>query len=65
MKLKTKKSIAKRFKITKKGKILFRRAGKSHLLTKKLRRFKRHLKKEGLILGKAAKKIIKRALPYR
>jgi len=63
MKLKTKKSVAKRFKISKRKKILFRRGGKSHLLTKKERKFKRYLKKRG-VLGKAGRKMIKRALPY-
>lgn len=62
-KLKTRKSVAKRFKISKGGKILFRRGGKRHLLTKKERKIKRYLKKEG-ILGEAGRKIIKRALPW-
>ena len=63
-KLKTKKSIFKRFKISKRGKILFKRAGKQHLLTKKRRKFKRYLKKRG-ILGEVGRKIVKRALPYK
>jgi len=62
-KLKTKKSVSKRFKISKRGEILFRRGGKSHLLTKKQRKSKRYLRKKG-ILGEVGRKIIKRALPY-
>jgi ribosomal protein L35 len=40
-KLKVKKSIRKRFKLTGTGKIFYRRAGKSHLLQGKSRKRKR------------------------
>lgn len=49
MKLKTKKGAAKRMKVTGTGKIIRGHAFKSHILTKKTRKRKRHLRKEGLI----------------
>ena len=48
-KIKTKKSAAKRFKITGTGKIKRGMAFASHLLTKKSRRRKRFLRKAGLV----------------
>ena len=48
-KIKTKKSAAKRFKITGKGKIKRSRAFFSHLLTKKSRKRKRFLRKAGVV----------------
>ncbi|RME02707.1 MAG: 50S ribosomal protein L35 [Planctomycetota bacterium] len=42
-KRKPNKSLLKRFRITKNGKILRRRAGKSHILAKKNRKRKRRL----------------------
>ena len=44
-KKKTKKSVAKRFKKTARGKILHPRPGKSHLATSKSRKRKRHLRR--------------------
>lgn len=44
-KLKTNKSVAKRFKVSATGKVRFKRAGKRHLLTSKSRRRKRHMNK--------------------
>ena len=43
-KMKTSKSVAKRFKITGKGKVKRRQANKSHILTKKAPKRKRHLR---------------------
>ena len=43
-KMKTNKSTAKRFKITGKGKVKRRQANKSHILTKKAPKRKRHLR---------------------
>ena len=43
-KLKTNKSVAKRFKITKKGKVRRYRAGVAHLNSHKTRKRKRHLR---------------------
>lgn len=62
-KLKTRKGIAKRFKITKKGKIKRQRAGRGHLLAKKSRKRKRRLKKSALV-SRTDKKAIKMLMPY-
>lgn len=62
-KLKTRKAVAKRFKITKRGKVKRSKAGKSHILTKKARNRKRHLRKSTLV-SKAFLRKIKRQLPY-
>ncbi len=51
-KVKTKRAVAKRFKITKNGKgskILRRHAFKSHILTKKTSKRKRRLRKPALV----------------
>ncbi len=51
-KVKTKRAVAKRFKVTKKGKgnkILRRHAYKSHILTKKSANRKRRLRKPDLV----------------
>jgi large subunit ribosomal protein L35 len=45
-KQKTKKSVAKRFKRTARGKVLHARGGKSHLLGHKSRKRKRHLRQK-------------------
>lgn len=62
-KLKVRKSISKRFRITRTGKIIRRKAGKSHLLTKKSSRHKQDIKHYG-ITADADKNKIKRLLPY-
>ena len=62
-KLKTRKCVAKRFKITKSGKIMRMKAGKSHILTKKSRKRKRHLRKS-TVVSKSFVKRLKRQLPY-
>lgn len=62
-KLKTRKAVAKRFKITKKGKIKRTQAGRSHILTKKTRAKKRHLRRK-VLTSKSFLKRIKRQLPY-
>lgn len=56
-KLKTKKGMRKRFKLTKRGKVKSRRAGKSHLLTSKSRKRKRKLRLGNLVGGSEAKTI--------
>ena len=48
-KMKTKKSVAKRFSITGTGKIKRARDGKNHILTKKTRKRKRNLKKAAIV----------------
>jgi large subunit ribosomal protein L35 len=62
-KLKTKKSIAKRVKITATGKILRHKAGKRHLLSSKTAGRKRKLRHATLI-SPADTKAIKRMMPY-
>ena len=62
-KLKTRKSIAKRIKITKKGKVLKKKAGQDHFNAResgKVKRNKRRMTK----ISKANTKNLKRQLPY-
>ncbi len=61
-KIKTNRSAAKRFKKTATGKIVYNRAGKSHLLTKKDRKRKRNLRKKA-VLSSANEKSIRKLLP--
>ena len=63
-KLKTKKSVAKRFKLTGTGKVKHFGAGKSHLLSKKSSKRKRRLRKAALLTNKGDIRTIKRLLPY-
>jgi len=51
VKHKTRKALAKRFKKTKNGKILHRKAGRGHLLTSKSRKRKRQLRAGGQLSG--------------
>ncbi len=60
---KTRKSVKKRFKITKNGKVLRRPTGGNHFRTKKSGDKKRKLKKWVEITGKEAKNI-KKILNY-
>lgn len=62
-KLKTKKALSKRVKITKTGKVLRSKAGKSHLLSGKSRKRKRSLRKRGEVAS-VDMKMIRKALPY-
>lgn len=59
MKKKIKKSVSKRFKVTKRGKILFAHQYKGHLRIKKNKKRLRHLKEPGILTGTFAKKIKK------
>lgn len=63
-KLKTKKGVAKRFKLTKKGKIKYMSGGKRHLLSNKTAKRIRRLRKAATIDGKKSKKYLTRMLPY-
>lgn len=56
-KLKTKKSAAKRFKITGSGKIKRSKAYKSHILTKKSSKRKRNLGKSTIVSSADEKKL--------
>jgi len=62
-KLKTNKGVAKRFKITKTGKIKRAYAGKRHINTSKSSKRKRQLGRPGGLDG-AGPALIKRLLPY-
>lgn len=62
-KLKTNKSVRKRFRLTKKGKLKRLRQGRRHLLTSKSSGRKRKLRKAALVEGKILK-IMKKLLPY-
>ena len=62
-KIKTKKAVKKRFKFTKTGKIKRTRASRRHILTKKSRKRKRGLRKQGFV-SKGELRTIKRLMPY-
>lgn len=63
-KLKTKKAVAKRFKITGTGKVMHYGSGGSHLLSGKSAKRKRRIRKSHVLKGKGDAKMIKRLLPY-
>lgn len=63
-KLKTKKGVAKRFRLTKKGKIKYSPCGKSHLLSGKESKRLRHLRRVKTLEGKKDRKYLKKMLPY-
>lgn len=63
-KLKTRKGVKKRFKITKNGKVMMRKSGKRHILTKKSRKRKRALSRPAVVENKKVAKYIKTHLPY-
>jgi len=48
-KMKTRKSAAKRYSFTAKGKIKYKKQGLRHILTKKSTKRKRHLRQSGLL----------------
>lgn len=62
-KLKTHKGAQKRFKVTAKKKFLHEKANKSHILTKKASKRKRHLGKVA-VASPADRKALKTMLPY-
>jgi len=63
-KLKTKKGVAKRFRLTKRGKVIYRSGGKSHLATGKEPERLRHLRRPKTIRLKKSLKYLRRELPY-
>ena len=63
-KLKTYKAAAKRFRVTKSGKIMRMKGGKSHLRRKKSQRVKYKLRKSLEVTAPADKRRIKRLAPY-
>ena len=60
-KMKTNRSAAKRFKVTGKGKVKRRQAIKSHILTKKASKRKRHLR-DAKVAQKGDERRVKRML---
>lgn len=58
-KIKVKKSVAKRFKVTKTGKVMFGHQYTSHLKLHKSKRRQRRQNEPGQLKGKFAKKIKK------
>ena len=61
--IKTKKSVAKRFKITGKGRVRRSKAGGNHLLQEKSRKRLRRLRKNDTV-DKSFEARVKRLLPY-
>jgi len=62
-KLKTRKSVAKRVKITKNKKALRSKAGRRHLLSDKSTKCKRGLRRKTM-MAKVDMGVLKKALPY-
>lgn len=62
-KMKSSRAAAKRFKITKSGKLKRAKAYRSHILTKKSAKRKRNLRKAG-IMSNADAKVMKKIIPY-
>lgn len=62
-KMKTKQAVAKRFKITKKGKVLKRTGGQDHFNARESGRVKRNKRRDAQI-AKADQKNIKKLMPY-
>jgi large subunit ribosomal protein L35 len=62
-KMKTRKSAAKRYRVTGTGKVKYKKMGLRHILTKKTTKRKRHLRQAG-VLSPAETKKIKKILPY-
>ncbi|HZK33722.1 MAG TPA: 50S ribosomal protein L35 [Bacillota bacterium] len=63
-KAKTHRGAAKRFRVTKSGRIKRSKAYKSHILTKKTAKRKRKLRKGGYVSA-AEEKNIRRLIPYK
>jgi large subunit ribosomal protein L35 len=62
-KMKTKRSTAKRFKVTGSGKLVRHHAYHSHILTHKTTKQKRRLRK-AVVADKTVVKELKRCMPY-
>ncbi|MBQ4145829.1 MAG: 50S ribosomal protein L35 [Clostridia bacterium] len=63
-KIKTHRGAAKRFSLTKNGKVKRKKAFRSHILNKKTTKRKRHLRKAGY-LSAANEATIKSMMPYK
>ena len=62
-KMKTRKSAAKRYKVTGSGKVVFKKQGLRHILTKKSNKRKVNLRHAGILADMEAKRA-KSMLPY-
>ncbi len=62
-KQKTHKGLAKRFRVTGRGKVKFRRPGNSHLSSHKSSARVRHLRKHAVLTGPIAQKIVQQVRP--
>jgi len=63
-KLKTKKGVSKRFRLTKKKKLKYSPGGKSHLLSSKKRKRLRKLRRPRIFEGNKMQDYLKQMLPY-
>ena len=63
-KLKTHKGVAKRFKLTKSGKLKYAAGGRGHLLTGKKSKRKRALRRLRIVKRTGQSKQVKQLLPY-
>ena len=63
-KIKTHRAAAKRYSLTKTGKVKINHAFRSHILTKKSTKRKRNLRK-GTYASAANAKVIKKLIPYK
>lgn len=63
-KLKTKRGVAKRFKLSKRGKVKYSPGGKSHLASSKKTKKIRNLRRRRMLAGKKEARFIKSMLPY-
>ena len=62
-KMKTKRSAAKRYKVTGSGLVVKAKANRSHILTKKNRKRKRRLRQSG-VLAQVDQAMAKSCVPY-
>jgi large subunit ribosomal protein L35 len=62
-KMKTRRSAAKRFRVTPKGKVKYKKQGLRHILTKKSRKRKRKLRKTATLHPVEAKRA-RQLIPY-
>lgn len=62
-KMKTRRSAAKRYKISPNGKVKYKKQGLRHILTKKSTKRKRRLRKTG-VLSPAEQRRAKKLVPY-
>ncbi|MCF7943089.1 MAG: 50S ribosomal protein L35 [Spirochaetia bacterium] len=63
-KMKTRKAAAKRYKVTSSGKVLYKKQGTRHILTKKSSKRKRSLRHSDVLSDPETKKV-KKLLPYK